>query len=70
MENAAKFKKIVKSYHKSLDDYEIFLKVITGLEDTKKNELFKFKNLKNFRNNSLSYGLDTREGAMKSKKDI
>ena len=39
------FKKIVKSYHKSLDDYEIFLKVITGLEEPK-NELFKFKNLK------------------------
>ena len=34
------FKKIVKSYHKSLDEYEIFLKVITGLEDTKKQTLF------------------------------
>ena len=65
------FKKIVKSYHKSLDDYEIFFKSdhwIRGYQ--KKNELFKFKNLKNFRNNSLSYGLDTRVGSHESQKRI
>ena len=50
---------------------KFFLKVITGLEDTKKkNKLFKFKNLKNFRNNSLSYGLDTRVGSHENQKRI
>ena len=65
------FKKIIKSYQKSRDDYNPFFKSNhwkRGYE--KKNTLLKFKNLKNFRNNSLSFGLDTRVGSLNNQKKL
>ena len=65
------FKKIIKSYKKSSSDYEHFFKSDNWKRIyTKKKELFKFKNLKNFRNNSLSFGLDTRVGSLDNQKKL
>lgn len=65
------FKRIINSYEKSRNDYEYFFKSDhwrRGYE--KKNQLLEFKNLKNFRNNSLSFGLDTRVGSIESQKNL
>ena len=65
------FKKIIKSYKKSSSDYEHFFKSDHWKRVyKKKKELFKFKNLKNFRNNSLSFGLDTRVGSLDNQKKL
>ncbi len=59
------FRKIIKSYQKSKNDYEYFFKSDHWKRGyDKKNILLNFKNLKNFRNNSLSFGLDTRVGSI------
>ena len=58
------FKKIIDSYEKSISKYDHFFKSDHWQRGyKKKNQLFSFKNLKNFRNNSLSFGLDTRVGS-------
>jgi len=65
----SKFQKIIQSYQKAQKEY------IKGFKSDhwergykKRNHLLKFKNLKNFRNNSLSFGLDTRVGSLKNQK--
>ena len=71
LENEKNFKKIIKSYKKSSSDYEHFFKSDHWKRSyEKKKELFKFKNLKNFRNNSLSFGLDTKLELINSKNHI
>ena len=62
------FQRIVKSYKKAQKEYNKDFKSDHWERGYKKrNDLFKFKNLKNFRNNSLSFGLDTRTGSLKIK---
>ena len=63
------FQRIVKSYKKAQKEYNKDFKSDHWERGYKKrNDLFKFKNLKNFRNNSLSFGLDTRSGSLKNQK--
>ena len=63
------FRRIVKSYKKAQKEYNKDFKSDHWERGYKKrNDLFKFKNLKNFRNNSLSFGLDTRTGSLKNQK--
>ena len=63
------FQRIVKSYKKAQKEYNKDFKSDHWERGYKKrNDLFKFKNLKNFRNNSLSFGLDTRTGSLKNQK--
>ena len=63
------FRRIVKSYKKAQKEYNKDFKSDRWERGYKKrNDLFKFKNLKNFRNNSLSFGLDTRTGSLKNQK--
>ena len=65
------FKKIIKSYDESINKYKNFFKSDHWQRGyKKKNRLFQFKNLKNFRNNSLSFGLDTRVGSIESQKKL
>ena len=59
------FKRIIKSFDLSIQNYDSEYKSkhwLIGYENKK--NLFKFKNLKNFRRNSLSYGLDIRPGSI------
>ena len=61
------FQRIVKSYKKAQKEYNKDFKSDHWERGYKKrNDLFRFKNLKNFRNNSLSFGLDTRTGSLKN----
>ena len=63
--------KIRLSHVKSFHDYDNKYKSDhwqRGYE--KKNELLKFKNIENFRNNSLSDGLDTQPGSIKTQKKL
>ena len=65
------FKKIIDSYEKSISKYDHFFKSDHWQRGyKKKNQLFSFKNLKNFRNNSLSFGLDTRVGSTDNQKKL
>ena len=59
------FKKIIKSFELSIKNYDSDYKSKHWLlAYNKKKDFFRFKNLKNFRSNSLSYGLDIRPGSL------
>lgn len=61
-----KFQRIVQSFKKAQKKYNKSFKSDHWEKGYKKRlEFLKFKNLKNFRNNSLSFGLDTRVGSLK-----
>jgi putative sugar O-methyltransferase len=66
-----KFKNIIKSFSLSIKNYELNIKSKhwkKRFEEKKK--FLRFKYLKNFRNNSLSDGLDNRVGSIESQKKI
>jgi putative sugar O-methyltransferase len=66
-----KFKNIINSFNLSISNYEISAKSKHWKKRyEEKKKFLKFKYLKNFRNNSLSNGLDNRAGSIENQKKI